>query len=67
MAQSKGGAQFYIACGQVKVTGGGGTIPRPTVKIPGVYTGNEPGILINIYSPVVCLSPSLPAETSHFY
>ncbi|KAG8940125.1 hypothetical protein FRC03_005726 [Tulasnella sp. 419] len=33
-----GGAQFYIACGQLKVSGGNGGSPS-TVSIPGVYTG----------------------------
>ncbi|KAG8939348.1 hypothetical protein FRC03_006356, partial [Tulasnella sp. 419] len=51
VAQSFGGAQFYIACGQLKVGGGSGGSPS-TVAIPGVYTGNEPGILINVYYPI---------------
>ncbi|KAJ7869139.1 glycoside hydrolase family 61 protein [Mycena olivaceomarginata] len=46
------GAQWYISCGQVSVTGGGSGKPGPLVSIPGVYTGNEPGILINIYYPI---------------
>lgn len=39
-ASSYGGAQFYIGCGQVNVTGGGSGTPGPLVSIPGVYTGN---------------------------
>ncbi|KAF5371773.1 hypothetical protein D9758_003360 [Tetrapyrgos nigripes] len=46
------GAQWYISCGQIQVTGGGNGNPGPLVSIPGVYTGNEPGILLNIYYPV---------------
>ncbi|TLD07961.1 hypothetical protein PspLS_12133 [Pyricularia sp. CBS 133598] len=46
-----GGAQFYIGCAQLKVTGSGNGRPGPTVKFPGAYTGNEPGIKINIYWP----------------
>ncbi|EIN14513.1 hypothetical protein PUNSTDRAFT_130140 [Punctularia strigosozonata HHB-11173 SS5] len=49
-ASSFGGAQFYIGCAQVNVVNGGNGTPSPTVSIPGVYTGNEPGILINIYN-----------------
>ncbi|KAF8310074.1 hypothetical protein DL93DRAFT_2099611 [Clavulina sp. PMI_390] len=49
VASSYGGAQFYIGCAQVQVTGGGSGSPSPLVAIPGVYTGYEPGILINIY------------------
>ncbi|KAI0752954.1 glycoside hydrolase family 61 protein [Daedaleopsis nitida] len=52
VAQTYGGAQFYISCGQINVTGGGSGTPGPLVAIPGVYTGNEPGILININYPI---------------
>ncbi|KIO32118.1 glycoside hydrolase family 61 protein [Tulasnella calospora MUT 4182] len=49
-ASSYGGAQLYIACGQIKVTGGGSGNPGPLTSFPGAYTGNEPGILLNIYN-----------------
>jgi hypothetical protein len=52
VASTFGGAQFYISCAQVTVTGGGSGTPKPLVAIPGVYTGNEPGILIDIYYPI---------------
>ncbi|KAF8879663.1 glycoside hydrolase family 61 protein [Gymnopilus junonius] len=52
VASTFGGAQFYISCAQINVTGGGSGTPGPLVAIPGVYTGNEPGILINIYYPI---------------
>ncbi|TDL19888.1 glycoside hydrolase family 61 protein A [Rickenella mellea] len=52
VASTFGGAQFYLSCAQINVTGGGNGKPGPLVSIPGVYTGNEPGILINIYYPV---------------
>ncbi|EIW53754.1 glycoside hydrolase family 61 protein [Trametes versicolor FP-101664 SS1] len=51
-AERVGGAQFYIACGQINVTGGGSGKPGPLVAIPGVYTGKEPGILIDINWPI---------------
>ncbi|KZS95010.1 glycoside hydrolase family 61 protein [Sistotremastrum niveocremeum HHB9708] len=51
-ASTYGGAQFYISCGQLNVTGGGSGKPGPLVSIPGVYTGYEPGILININYPI---------------
>nr|VWP00909.1 Uncharacterized protein [Ganoderma boninense] len=50
LAETFGGAQFYIGCAQVNVVNGGSGTPGPLVSIPGVYTGNEPGILLNIYS-----------------
>ncbi|KAH9886312.1 glycoside hydrolase family 61 protein [Cubamyces lactineus] len=51
-AEQYGGAQFYISCGQVNVNGGGDGKPGPLVPIPGVYTGYEPGILIDINWPI---------------
>ncbi|KAF2251683.1 lytic polysaccharide monooxygenase [Trematosphaeria pertusa] len=50
-AGTVGGAQFYIGCAQLEVTGGGRGSPGPTVKFPGAYTGNEPGILVGLYWP----------------
>ena len=41
-----------LSCGQLNVVNGGSGTPGPLVAIPGVYTGYEPGILINIYYPV---------------
>ncbi|KAJ3484845.1 hypothetical protein NLI96_g5359 [Meripilus lineatus] len=49
VASSFGGAQFYLSCAQVDVVNGGSGNPGPLVSFPGVYTGYEPGILINIY------------------
>lgn len=47
-AGSSGGAQFYMTCYQVTVTGSGSATPD-TVSIPGAYDASDPGILINIY------------------
>ncbi|KAH8887705.1 endoglucanase II [Thozetella sp. PMI_491] len=52
VAQSIGGAQFYISCGQLTVAGGGSTQPTETVAFPGAYNASDPGILININYPV---------------
>ncbi|AEO71030.1 bd4747a7-1240-49b0-bde6-b62f5255f82d [Thermothielavioides terrestris] len=52
VAQSVGGAQFYISCAQLSVTGGGSTEPPNKVAFPGAYSATDPGILINIYYPV---------------
>jgi len=51
VAYDVGGAQFYIGCVQLQVTGGGNGVPGPLVAFPGAYTGNEPGLYINIYGP----------------
>ncbi|KIO21664.1 hypothetical protein M407DRAFT_27348 [Tulasnella calospora MUT 4182] len=53
-ASAYGEAQFYISCGQIHVFGTGTSSPSSSslVAIPGVYTGNEPGLLINIWWPI---------------
>ncbi|KAI0130420.1 glycoside hydrolase family 61 protein [Xylariales sp. AK1849] len=47
-ASTEGGAQFYMTCYQLTVTGGGSASPTG-VKFPGAYSADDPGILINIY------------------
>ncbi|KAI1081235.1 glycoside hydrolase family 61 protein [Whalleya microplaca] len=42
--------QFYIGCGQVKVSGGGSSSPTPTTKIPGAFKATDPGYTANIYN-----------------
>lgn len=56
VAQSEGGAQFYISCGQLTVTGSGSGSPSPLVAFPGAYSASDPGILIDIYYPIVSQS-----------
>ncbi|MCJ1444110.1 MAG: hypothetical protein MMC23_004610 [Stictis urceolatum] len=51
-ASTAGGAQFYLSCGQINVTGGGSGSPGPLVAFPGAYKATDPGLLINIYYPV---------------
>jgi Auxiliary Activity family 9 (formerly GH61) len=48
------GAQFYIECAQLHVSGGGSTEP-PTVRFPGAYAQNDPGILfqVRISKPII--------------
>ncbi|TFK21123.1 endoglucanase II [Coprinopsis marcescibilis] len=48
VAGSAGGAQFYPSCFQLNVVGSGTARP-PTVKIPGAYGANDPGVLVNIH------------------
>ncbi|THV03901.1 glycoside hydrolase family 61 protein I [Dendrothele bispora CBS 962.96] len=47
-ASSYPGAQLYMECAQLQITGGGSTSPA-TVSFPGAYSGTDPGIKINIY------------------
>ncbi|KAF2746948.1 lytic polysaccharide monooxygenase [Sporormia fimetaria CBS 119925] len=43
--------QFYIACAQLQVTGGGSKTMSPTVKIPGHVKASDSGYTANIYNP----------------
>lgn len=63
-ASTTNGAQFYISCAQITVTGGGNGTPGPLVSFPGAYTNTDPGIKINIYSGVTSYTPPGPAVWS---
>ncbi|KAI0770500.1 glycosyl hydrolase family 61-domain-containing protein [Fomes fomentarius] len=43
------GAQFFMSCAQLQVTGGGNASPK-TVSFPGAYTPTSPGIVANIFT-----------------
>ncbi|RYP61421.1 hypothetical protein DL769_007706 [Monosporascus sp. CRB-8-3] len=48
-AQTVGGAQFYIGCAQLKITGPGGSC-SPKISLPGAYNAQDPNIYIpNFY------------------
>lgn len=50
-AQTVGGAQFYIGCAQLKVTGTGSGSCGPTISIPGAYKAEDDNIYIpNVYN-----------------
>ncbi|KAI1815117.1 carbohydrate-binding module family 1 protein [Poronia punctata] len=48
-AGSSNGAQLYMECAQINVSGGSATVTPSTHSIPGIYKQNDPGLLINIY------------------
>ncbi|KAK0710847.1 glycoside hydrolase family 61 protein [Lasiosphaeris hirsuta] len=48
-AGSAGGAQIYMTCYELSVTGSGTATP-PTVLFPGAYKATDPGILVNIHA-----------------
>jgi hypothetical protein len=50
-AQKLNGAQAYVSCAQIKLTGGSGGSPQSLVKIPGLYSPNDPGLFFNPYYP----------------
>lgn len=48
-ASKSGGAQFYVGCAQIQVSGSGSKTGN-TVSFPGAYNANDPGILVSIYN-----------------
>ncbi|KAK4457563.1 putative endo-beta-1,4-glucanase D [Cladorrhinum samala] len=51
-ASSVGGAQLYLSCAQINVTGGSGTLNAgQLVSFPGAYKATDPGILFQLYWP----------------
>jgi len=60
-ASSSGGAQFYMECAQINVSGGSGAKTPTTVSLPGAYSASDPGILINIYQTLT--SYTIPGPT----
>jgi hypothetical protein len=52
-AANYNGAQFFVSCAQIEVTGGGSGNPGPLVEFPGAYSPNDPGIYFNTYYPPV--------------
>ncbi|KAK4146668.1 glycoside hydrolase [Dichotomopilus funicola] len=52
-ASQVGGAQFYLACAQLSISGGSGTLDTSSaVSFPGAYSAQDPGILFQLYYPV---------------
>lgn len=50
-ASTAGGAQFYISCAQLSVTGGSGAKkPAELVAFPGAYKATDQGLMLNIYN-----------------
>ncbi|KAK6824769.1 carbohydrate-binding module family 1 protein [Apiospora arundinis] len=50
-AQTVGGAQFYIGCAQLKITGTGSTNCSPKITLPGAYKASDSNIYIpNFYN-----------------
>ena len=48
VASQSGGAQHYVSCYQLEVTGGGSANPAG-VSFPGAYSLSDPGILFTVY------------------
>ncbi|KAK4442824.1 putative endo-beta-1,4-glucanase D [Podospora aff. communis PSN243] len=51
-ASAPGGAQLYLSCAQINISGGTGGIRTPgLVSFPGAYRASDPGIQFNLYWP----------------
>ena len=48
MASQANKAQFYLACSQITITGGGSGSPGPLASFPGAYKSTDPGILVDL-------------------
>ncbi|KAG6366008.1 hypothetical protein INS49_000184 [Diaporthe citri] len=62
-AGSSGGAQFYMTCYQITVTGSGSASPA-TIKLPGAYAASDPGILVDIHAKMSTYVPPGPTVYS---
>jgi cellulase len=51
-ANSRKGAQFYMSCANIRVTGDGALVPTETYSIPGAYRQDDPSILVNIWGAI---------------
>ncbi|KAF7853062.1 hypothetical protein EAF04_010801 [Stromatinia cepivora] len=50
-AQTVGGAQWYIGCAQLSITGTSGDSCGPSIELPGAYNATDPSIYIpNVYN-----------------
>ncbi|KAI0631543.1 glycosyl hydrolase family 61-domain-containing protein [Trametes polyzona] len=50
-AQSPGKAEFYPSCTQLDIGGDDDGVPDTTVSFPGAYNENDPGLLVDVYTP----------------
>ncbi|KAF2651521.1 lytic polysaccharide monooxygenase [Lophiostoma macrostomum CBS 122681] len=60
-AQTAKGAQFYMECAQINVTGGSASKTPATVSLPGAYSANDKGILFNLYGGAKTYTPPGPS------
>ncbi|KAJ4416979.1 hypothetical protein N0V82_006428 [Gnomoniopsis sp. IMI 355080] len=45
-SQNEGGAQFYIGCAQLRITGTSGSKCNPSIQLPGAYNATDSNIYI---------------------
>ncbi|KAG8703409.1 hypothetical protein FRC11_010751 [Ceratobasidium sp. 423] len=53
-AENKGGVEFYPSCLQLRIknsNAGNATVTAtPTLSFPGIYTADDPGLLVNVFA-----------------
>ncbi|GAW24398.1 hypothetical protein ANO14919_139820 [Xylariales sp. No.14919] len=59
-AGSPKGAQLYMECAQINISGGTAKVSPATYSIPGIYKQNDPGLLVNIYQMTSSSSYTIP-------
>lgn len=62
-ASTGGGAQPYVTCFQLTITGGSGSLPSG-VKFPGAYSASDPGIGVSIHGALSSYKAPGPAVIS---
>ena len=60
LAGNRGGAEFYPGCLQLRVGGNGNGVPDQTVKFPGAYYEDHPGLVGNVRISSVLIYPNSP-------
>ncbi|KAI0458288.1 glycosyl hydrolase family 61-domain-containing protein [Xylaria acuta] len=62
-AGSPQGAQLYMECAQINISGGSTKVSPTTYSIPGIYNQNDPGLLINIYQMTSASTYTIPGPS----
>ncbi|KAI1145064.1 glycosyl hydrolase family 61-domain-containing protein [Nemania diffusa] len=62
-AGSPMGAQLYMECAQINISGGSAKVTPATYSIPGIYKQNDPGLLINIYQMTSASTYTIPGPS----
>ena len=62
---NEGGAQFYVRCADIVVSGGGGANADSFISIPGYVTKTDPGVFFHIYDsdPATYIVPGGPVSS----
>ncbi|KAI0973832.1 glycoside hydrolase [Xylaria arbuscula] len=62
-ASSSQGAQLYMECAQINISGGSASKTPTTYSLPGIYKATDPGLLINIYSMTASSTYTIPGPS----